>query len=134
MILRIVGEDGSPMFITWPYAGDAPRPAGAVEVDRMPEDFEDFDPDRRVWVKNNPGQADWEAGPEHIAEARAQKRVEALLIRSGVAVAGGLLEAEAKERGIDLSELAELVLQKSQDFHAKELARHEGQAKGVTRS
>lgn len=92
-----------------------------VELEREPSEFDDVVDGRLV---HNPArQADTQAGPEHIAEARVQKRIEALLIASGITLTGGLLNAEATARGMDVADLATDVIVKAADFIEAEIAR-----------
>lgn len=92
-----------------------------VELTREPSEFEDVIDGNLV--HNAKREADTKAGPAHIAEAHIQKRVEAILIKAGQDVSGGLLLPEADERKITPEDMADLVLTKSAEFKAKELAR-----------
>lgn len=94
-----------------------------AELEREPGEFEDVTNGKLV--RNLDREADTKAGPEHIAEARAQKRIEAVWIASGIALPAGLIAAEAARREITPAELAAIVLAKSAEFMAAELARQE---------
>ena len=67
-----------------------------TELDHEPTQFEDVI-DGKI-VRNGKREADTVAGASFIAEARGQKRIEALLIASGITLTGGLLNAEATAR------------------------------------
>ena len=118
-IIKYIGSDGYPVFVERDAA--EAWPAGAVEVTRMPGPFEDFVGGK--WVYDAKGHADDLAGPEHIAKAHDQKRWEALLIRSGVTLVGGLLTPEAVDRKITLAEMVDIVSAKSAEFEKKEIDR-----------
>lgn len=92
-----------------------------IELDREPGEFEEFD--GKGLVVNAKRRADTLTGSEHIAEARAQKRIEAVLIAAGVDLPGGMIAAEAEARGLTPADLAALVLEKSAGFVAAEVAR-----------
>ena len=113
---RRIDENGLPSFGST-LEGE-PLPEGAIEVEREPGPFEDFV--GGAWVHDAKGHADERAGPEHIAEAHLQKRIEAILIRG---LDKGLLAPEAAKRGITLGEMADLVIAKSAGFNEAERAR-----------
>lgn len=92
-----------------------------VELGREPGEFDNVV--GGVLVTNAKRQADALAGPEHIAEAHMQKRVEAILIGSGIALTKGLLFEEANALNVPLESLAAEVMTKSAEFSAVELAR-----------
>jgi len=94
-----------------------------VELGREPGEFDDVV--GGVLVTNAKRQADALAGPEHIAEAHMQKRIEAALIASGVPLTKGLLFEEANALGVPLESLAAEVMTKSAEFAAVELTRKE---------
>lgn len=97
-------------------------PSTAIPIPRYPEPFEDWIDG--AWVVADPqALANWSAGPEHISTARAQKRIEALMVKQGLVLTHGLLAAEAEARGITIKNLAEIVLEKTAHFHATELER-----------
>lgn len=123
-IIRYIDADGTPRFNdSWP-AGKR-LPAGAVEVSRLPGPFEDFV--NGVWVFDARGRADFLAGPEHIAEARALKYLEALLITSGVPLLRGMLADEAVAKGTTVLTLANQVMAKRTQFIAAEVTRQRRQ-------
>lgn len=124
MKIRFTDNEGRPMFCDWSIDNQGEPPEGAVEVDRFPApgmSFEDFIDG--AWVTDTKGKADAKAGPEHIAEAHIQKRVEAILIGSGIALTKGLLFEEANALNVPLESLAAEVMTKSAEFSAVELAR-----------
>ena len=126
MKIRFINSEGHPMFCDWSIENQGEPPEGAIEVDRFPVtglSFEDFKDG--AWVTDTKGKADVEAGPEHIAEAHMQKRIEAVLIASGVSLTKGLLFEEANALNVTLESLAAVVMTKSAEFAAIELARKE---------
>lgn len=74
-------------------------------------------------VHNAEREANVLAGPEHIAEARLQKRIEAAIIKSGYVLSAGLLATESVERGISLDAMADIIVAKNVEFEAVEIAR-----------
>lgn len=101
---------------------DLDIPEGCIEVDAQPlEDFTRHDETGAV-IKDAAARADFEAGQDHIARAHAVKEIEARLIVAGVAL-DGLLKAESDALGIDLEELAALVLERAEAFKQKEVNR-----------
>lgn len=94
-----------------------------VEIGREPGEFEVFAKD--TLVVDLKRQADALAGPEHIAEARLQKRIEAILIKAGVVLTEGFLVAEAELRGVTQDAMATDVLAKAGSIFADELARQQ---------
>ncbi len=123
-VLRYIDADGEAAFAK--REDGEPWPRGAVEVPRMPGEFEDYV--NGQWVRDNRSRADHVAGQGHIAEARALKYLEALLIASGLPLLRGLLVEEAKAKKITALELANLVLSKRAGFIAAEVTRQRGQA------
>lgn len=125
-IYRRIDDGGQPSFGS---VEDGKRlPARAVEVDRWPGPFEDFV--KGKWVYDADDHANQLAGTVHIAEAHAQKRIEALLVKMGLSLPAeiALLPGEAQDKGISLEEMADIVAAKVASFQAKEQAR---QAPGV---
>lgn len=120
-LYRRIDERGEPTFGS--TMDGEPLPDGAVEVERQPGPFEDFVDG--AWVYNAVGDADFNAGPAHIAAAHLRKQIEAVLISSGHALPTGLIAAEATRREIEPAELAAIVLVKAAEFAAAELARQE---------
>lgn len=120
-LYRIIGADGFPVHGPWDEA-QGPLPDDAEEIERLPEAFEERVNGKWVVIEHE-ALANWKAGPEHIAAARAQKRIEAMLIKSGVMLESGLLLAEAGERKITVNEMANLVMAKSAEFETTEIDR-----------
>ena len=124
--IRIVGEDGQPMHMPWDFEQQGPLPDFAEEIPRLPKPFEEWT--GKAFVEREGSQkakADAAAGVEHIAEARLQKRIEAVLIASGVVLTSGLIAEEARLRGVEPAALATMVLEKAADFAAIEMTRQE---------
>ena len=116
-LIRYICAEGYPVCDDW--QGDLP--AGAEIIERLPEPFEEWDGAQFAIPKASAkAKADWESTPEHIAESRLQKRIEAILIRG---LDKGLLAPEAAKRGITLGEMADLVIAESAGFNEAELAR-----------
>lgn len=126
--IRMLDHNDEPMFVDWSDRDPkAKLPKGAVEVDRAPAPGEDYTPEGGWHVKDPKALADYGLG-WHIEEAHVQKRIEALLIANGVPMAGGLLDAESKMRGIALEEMAAIVSDKAADFFEIEAIRQRSSA------
>lgn len=125
-LIRIIGDDGQPMHMEW----EGELPEGAEAIERLPAPFEE-----RVagaWVVNDPeGLADWNVSLEHIARVHAQKQIEALLIKSGVALVGGFLTPEAGRRKITPDQMADIVNAKAASFIADELTRQDASINAI---
>lgn len=111
------------MHMAW----DGPLPAGAIEIPRLPEPFEEWDGAAFI-VADPVARANWLAGAAHIAEARALKYLEAVVIASGFELTTGMLAAEAVAKGIALADLADQVLAKRTDFISAEVLRQQRQS------
>ncbi len=126
MIIKFIGNDGLPLICNWDAETQGELPEGAVELDRLPtvygEDFIDGE-----WKQNARAKADNDAGIRHIEEARQLKYLEALMVKNGVPVAGGLLDAEAQLQGVDVEAIADAVMAKRAEFIEAEATRQEAQ-------
>lgn len=109
---------GSQMFST-----DEKVPDFAVEVPRMPKPFEKWDAETKAFVKDHAGEADYNAGADHIAKMHARKTFESALIIAGYELDSMVVVQEAALRGIEPVELAALVLVKTEAQTEIELAR-----------
>ena len=83
-------------------------PSGGVEVPRLPDCGERWQDGS--WVLDAALCADMNADPEAVKAAQLQKRIEALLIKSGIELQAGLLVDEAPLRGVSLDAMADLVM------------------------
>lgn len=99
------------------------------EVDRMPEEFEDWDEKSKGWVLDEAAQADTQAGRAHKTAAHAQKAAEAAIILSGVHLDHGLVAEEAAAEGKDLIALAREIHEKGAAFREKEVDRRKTKAR-----
>ncbi len=99
------------------------RTTTEIEVPRMPEAFEKWDAETKAFIKDHAGEADYNAGPDHIAKVHARKTAEAGLIIAGYELDTMMLVQEAKLRGIKPAELAALVLAKGEAQTEIELTR-----------
>lgn len=103
------------------YDRNARRRARALP--RAPQDFEVWDRKAGAFVLDVEAAANHRAGPDHVAAMHARKAVEAHLIAAGIAAPTMLLVREAAVRGIEPTELAAIVLEKTAEAEAVELAR-----------
>lgn len=119
--------NGVPVHDAWDTGDDGKRkpPKGATIIPRLPKEPGEewtgigfaIPPEKAKLV------ADALAGSTHIAEARLQKRIEAILIKSGIPLGTGLLVAEAQLRKVEPGDLANIVLEKAAAFAAIEVDR-----------
>lgn len=120
MTYYLIIEDGEKSYCKLPEGVDLPE--GAIEVDRLPNDFEDFVDGK--WVKDNKLKADIIYNEKHVNTAHIQKAIEAKLIKNGYDFKGlSLLEKEATELNLNLADLVDSVIQNNNSFEEEEIQR-----------